>query len=183
MANMNIENGLKLLEELTKQQEQNKLRENLSNLYKEMGYTAISEQILNNRKPKENALYGLKMFIKDKKANRYDVNTRKIVWSCPPELEEKLNWFESQVKKVIDMLEGNNDKQRQYMELKLNYDNAYYNYSAKLSHHDDFMKELDRKSNDNWREELRQFSEELSKLEEIKKDTENKLDNFVMSNL
>lgn len=178
----NIEKSIEMLKKLKGKQQQQKIREGLSELFKAMGYGAISEEILNNREAKRNALFGLKMCLSDKKSNRY--NTKgETIWVCPPEKIEKLKWFESEMKDVIELLEDNTENQKKYLKLKLDYDNANFEYNQRLFEHDEFIKELDRKNNDNWKEELEKWKKETYRLEKIKKDAENKLDNFVMNNL
>lgn len=184
MLNMNIEKALETLKELKERQLKEQTKDLLVNLYKEMGYGAIAEEIENNRNAKQNAMLGLKMFIRDKKSNRIDPETRKIVWSPSEERLQELKYFEEVLTKIInETLENNTPKQEEYLKLKLEYDNAYYNYSVKLGLHDSFIKSLDRKNNSNWKEELEKYSEELDKLEKNKKEAENKLDNFVMNNI
>lgn len=180
----NIEEALTILKELKDKQLQEHTKDLLVKLYKEMGYTAVSEEIANNRHAKDNAIYGLKMFIRDKKSKRINPETREIVWSPSKERLQQLDYFEATLTEIINStLENNTPKQEEYLKLKLAYNNAHYNYSVKLGLHDSFIHTLDRKNDIDWKEKLEKYSQELDELEAIQKNTENKLDNFVMDNL
>lgn len=182
MLKMNIEKSIEVLKKLKKEQEQQKIREGLNELFQAMGFGAVAEEILNNREAKRNAIYGLKLYLRDKKSNRYNTNGE-VVWVCPPEKIEKLKWFESEMKGIIELLEDNTENEKRYLKLKLDYDNAQFVYNQRLFGHDDFIKKLDRRNNANWKEELKKWKKETDMLERIARDAENELDNFIMSNL
>lgn len=182
MLKINIEQSLEVLKQIKEEQEQQRIKEGLSELFKAMGFGAISEEILNNRRAKENAMFGLKMYLRDKKSDRY--NTKgEVVWNCPQERIKKLKWFESEMKEIISLLEDNTENQKKYLKLKLDYNNANFEYNQRLFEYEEFIKKLNRKNNNNWEKELEEWKKETDRLEQIKKDTENKLDNFIMSNL
>lgn len=182
MLKINIKQSLDALKQIKEEQEQQKIRKGLSELFKAMGYGAIADEILNNREAKRNSAHGLKMYLRDKKSNRY--NTKgKTVWVCPQEKFKKLKWFESEMKEVISLLEDNTENQKKYLKLKLDYNNANFEYNQRLFEYEEFIKKLNRKNNNNWEKELEEWEKETDRLEQIKKDTKNKLDNFIMSNL
>lgn len=180
----NIEKALEILKGLKDEQLKEQTKQLLVTLYKEMGYNGIAEEIVNNRRSKDNALQGLKMFVRDKKSKRINPETREVVWTPSEKRLQELDYFEATLTKIInETLENNTSKQEEYLKLKLNYDNAYYNYSVKLGGFDSFIESLDRKNDTKWKDKLNEYDKEMKKLEDIKKDAENKLDNFVMSNL
>lgn len=171
-----INNLISQLEKINSKADQEIIKNGIAKLFEEMGYLAIAEEIRNNRKAKSNALYGLKMYYKDIVSDRINPLTNEV-FPASEELKEKALAFNIAMTKLINKyLTDGNDKQQKYLELKREYDNAYY----KLAMIGGKLDQIEIREN---RKEWEKLHQEYKKQSIIVDELKNKLDKFVMDHL
>lgn len=171
-----INNLISQLENINSKADQEIIKNCIAKLFKEMGYTAISEEIKNNRKAKSNALYGLNSYYKSAASDRYNMNGE-VVYKHTPEYMNKLNAFKESMTKLINQfLDDGNDKQQYYLELMDRYSDAYY----QLATIGEKLDQLEiRKNRKEWEKLYQEYKDQSIIVDELK----NKLDKFVMDHL
>lgn len=174
--------NMEIIKSLQNEQEQQTIRKGLSKIFKNMGFHTVAEEILNNRFPKTNALRALELYTKKQTVDRNTI-IEEVTGTHPNKQEQNVKSFENELRKVIELLEYNTENQRRYLSLKCDYMRTSFNLIRKLESLSSFLMELDKENNNNWKKELEVWQQEVDKLEQDKKISENKLDNFVMSNL
>lgn len=177
MTNLNINYLVGQLERFQKKEDKKLIQHEIANIFKELGYNAISEEIRNNRKAKSNALYGLKLYYKSAASDRYNIKGE-IVYRHPQSYMDKLNAFKEGIENLINtFLTDGTDKQQEYIRLMEQYENNHYLMSEKLSY-------LNSEASDNLnREEWLKLHKEYEKQSILCKETKNELDQFVLKQL
>lgn len=171
-----IDNLISQLEKINSKADQEIIKNGIAKLFEEMGYLAIAEEIRNNRKAKSNALYGLKMYYKDIVSDRINPLTNEV-FPVSIELKRKASVFNMAMKELINKyLTDGNDKQQKYLELKREYDNAYYKFAMIGGKLDQIEIRENRKE---WEKLHQEYKEQSIIVDELK----NKLDKFVMDHL
>jgi hypothetical protein len=153
----------------------------LSDLFAEMGYGAISQEIRYNRQAKDNAIYGLKMYHSSLTGDLINPDTREV-YKRPQDHIETVNKFCDMLKSVIETyLDNGTDKQREYLKLNGEYENAAYLFHEAMNNLNNFFDNATSRTEN--REEYKKIKEEYDKLDKLAKESKNKLDQFVLENL
>lgn len=91
-----------LVEELKGSKSNKENKDMLVELYKRMKLENISEEIENNNNAKENAIYGLKLFLQSNKAIKRDRKTREVIYTPSSDTLEYLDTFEKSMINIIN---------------------------------------------------------------------------------
>lgn len=171
-----IDNLISQLEKINSKADQEIIKNGIAKLFEEMGYLAIAEEIKHNRKARSNALYGLSMYYKSAASDRF--NTKgEVIYKQTQGYMDKLNTFKEAMTKLINKyLTDGNDKQQKYLELKREYDNAYYKFAMIGCKLDQIEIRENRKE---WEKLHQEYKEQSIIVDKLK----NKLDKFVMDHL
>ncbi len=172
----NIINGLNLLEKLTRENETVTIKNSIADLFKEMGYSAIADEIRNNRKAKSNALHGLRMFYSGVASDRINPKTKEV-FPVGENLKKKAAKFKAKLESIVnEYLTDGSDKQLKYLELKRKYDNEYY----KLGMLSGRMEMIEiRENRTEWDKLHQEYKDQLIAANKAR----NKLDAFVFENI
>lgn len=154
------------------------LKKELIIAIKTMGYTAIAEEIKNNRHPLTNAITAINMYFKDLASNRYDIENN-IVYA---QSDETLKDLELKKEYMINLCKycfrDNNPKQLKYLKLKIDYANSMFNYGKKMQLFNSYIY-----SDKCIVADINQCEFELDELLKIKTQCENELDKFLLNEL
>jgi hypothetical protein len=153
----------------------------LADLFAEMGYGAISQEIRYNRQAKDNALYGLKMYHSGLTGDLINPSTNEVYTRSQDHLDT-VNKFCDLLKSVIETyLDNGTDKQREYLKLKGQYENTAYLFHEAMFKLNSFFDTATR--GEESRGEYNRIKEEYNKLDKLAIEAKNKLDQFILENL
>ena len=175
-----IDNALNTFENLMKEVEQDKIRQRIAELIQTMGYNACAEEIRNNRRAKDNAMYALKSYYQSNTGDLINVYTN-VVTKRDSEHINKFDNFKSAFISIIEKLENNTPNQLIYFKLKQDYENQYFELAQMYKDWDQLIDSMQDTKKDH--EKIEAFSKQidLKKLEADK--AKNALDKFVLDNL
>lgn len=173
---ININVLINQLESFNSKNDREIIKNGISKLFKELGYSAISEEIKNNRKAKSNALYGLSLYYKSAASDMY--NTKgEVIYKHTQEYMTKLDEFKNAMTKLINtFLTDGTEKQQIYINLMNEYENEKYKLNEMLIKLDDDNLRVNK-------EEWKQLYNQYKLQDEEVKALKNQLDQFIMSNI
>lgn len=148
-------------ERVIQETENEKIRDHIAQIFEELGYSAIADEIRNERRARDNAFFAL-----DLEAKR--------------EPTEQRTAFLAKVRDMVNKnLNNGTPLQRRYLELRQDYTNAVYLHLQKDQELEAYMDSITGEITEDVRDKLEQLQKERQELTERENEAKNKLDRFV----